>query len=80
MCIWAFLLIKKKLISTQFSLYFGEKTPGPLAIYFSSPYIPNQIHSKRVFFSIFSKVFFSPYFTSKQTHPYGEVVLLPFIY
>ena len=26
MCIWAFLSIKKKLIPTQFSLHFGEKT------------------------------------------------------
>ena len=49
-CIWAFLSIKKKFISTQFSF----------TIYFpSSP--SNQTHSKKIFISIFSpKIFIHP--------------------
>ena len=63
MCTWAFLSIKKKFIPTRFFLYFGKKTfwwakeeTLGLAIYFSS-FLRNQIHSKKVFISIFFQKF-----------------------
>ena len=67
MCIWAFLLIKKKFIPIQFSLYFGKKTFWwargeniwtPLFIFI--PPHPTK-HTQKSFLSYFlSKIFHPP--------------------
>ena len=88
MCIWAFLSIMKKLISTWFSLHFGEKTfwRAQGENIWAPPFILLPSHLTKYilkkFFSLFSfQSFSSTYFTSKQTHPewYGNYIAIMFL-
>ena len=80
MCTWAFLLIKKKFILIQFSLYFGEnflvgsrrKYLDPTIYFHSSS--PNQTHSKKFSF-LFSFQNFPSTLVYLQTNtPLGLII------